>query len=163
MVRHRCSSSAWTVLVLEIRSISPALLRAALLGETASTSGMTHCMGLFQMDAAGGAGEVSLPLLSSNGLVGSLRMHVHVPSQGVGTCRLQIHEAETDLEGLTGMIITVRALAFERPGDARVYLEAFQILGYGPVTNSTYHRQNHYLQLDFLGLDIPLSSTCFSA
>ena len=30
---------------------------------------------------------------------------------------------------LAGMIVTVRAVAFERAGDARVYLEAFQLLG----------------------------------
>lgn len=42
------------------------------------------------------------------------------------------HPKESDLDALglsSSLIITVRALAFERAGDARVYLEAFQILG----------------------------------
>ncbi|CAK9035933.1 unnamed protein product [Durusdinium trenchii] len=141
VVLHRCCSWAWSVLVLELRSLSPTLLRAALLGEQASTArSVTHCMGLLQMDPRGGAGEVSLPLLgrpeqgssresSTFGLVGMLRMHVHAPVEGVGTCQVRIQEVESDLDALglsSSLIITVRALAFERAGDARVYLEAFQ-------------------------------------
>ena len=38
VVLHRCCSWAWSVLVLELRSLSPTLLRAALLGEQASTA-----------------------------------------------------------------------------------------------------------------------------
>ena len=107
VVLHRCCSWAWSVLVLELRSLSPTLLRAALLGEQASTArSVTHCMGLLQMDPRGGAGEVSLPLLgrpeqgssresSTFGLVGMLRMHVHAPVEGVGTCQVRIQEVET--------------------------------------------------------------------
>lgn len=128
VVLHRCCSSSWSVLVFELRAMSPAVVRAALLGELGATSSVTMSMGLFQMDPKGGAGEVSLPLLNQDGLSGSLRMHVQAPSQGVGTCRVQIYETQTNsqVEALTGLIVTVRAVAFERAGDARVYLEAFQ-------------------------------------
>ena len=126
VVLHRCCSSSWSVLVLELRAMSPAVVRAALLGELGGTASVTLCMGFFQMDPRGGAGEVSLPLLKQDGLAGSLRMHVHAPAEGVGTCRLQVHEADSQVEALAGMIVTVRAVAFERAGDARVYLEAFQ-------------------------------------
>lgn len=49
-------------------------------------------------------GQVSLPLLNQDGLSGSLRMHVQAPSQGVGTCRVQIYETQTNsqVEALTG-------------------------------------------------------------
>lgn len=101
VVLHRCCSSTWSVLVLELRAMSPTVVRAALLGEQGGTT-VTHCMGLFQMDPKGGAGEVSLPLLNQDGLAGSLRMHVQAPSQGVGTCRLQIYETNSQVEALSG-------------------------------------------------------------
>lgn len=102
VVLHRCCSSSWSVLVLELRAMSPAVVRAALLGELGGTASVTLCMGFFQMDPRGGAGEVSLPLLKQDGLAGSLRMHVHAPAEGVGTCRLQVHEADSQVEALAG-------------------------------------------------------------
>ena len=52
---------------------------------------------------------------------------------------------------LAGMIVTVRAVAFERAGDARVYLEAFQLLGIkdGQMDCSYRHGiiRNHIFQL----------------
>lgn len=58
VVLHRCCSSSWSVLVFELRAMSPAVVRAALLGELGATSSVTMSMGLFQMDPKGGAGEV---------------------------------------------------------------------------------------------------------
>ena len=57
VVLHRCCSPCWSVLVLELRAMSPTVVRAALLGEIGGTSSMTISMGLFQMDPKGGAGE----------------------------------------------------------------------------------------------------------
>ena len=118
MVRHRCASPSWSTLVVELRSVGVAVLRGALLG---APGPVTHGMGMLQMDMAGGQGEVLLPLLSCEGLMGSLRMHVQVPPQGVGTVRVQLLGCSSSLPQLT-----VRAVLFERFGDARSYLEAFQ-------------------------------------
>ena len=60
VVLHRCCSSSWSVLVFELRAMSPAVVRAALLGELGATSSVTMSMGLFQMDPKGGAGEVGV-------------------------------------------------------------------------------------------------------
>lgn len=96
----------------------------AFLGPAAGQA-VTHGMGMLQMDMAGGQGEVLLPLLSPEGLIGSLRMHVHVPAQGVGSLRVRLHGSSMEVPQAT-----VRAVVFERPGDARTYLEAYQPLGY---------------------------------
>ncbi|CAJ1351340.1 unnamed protein product [Effrenium voratum] len=126
---HRCCCPAWQVLILELRSLSPAVFRAAVLGagESFGTVPVTCGMGFFQMAPEGGAGEVSVPLLGSSPdepVVGSVRVHVTAPEGGVGLTAVRVLEAELLVQELD--LATVRVLAFERLGDAKMHLEAFQ-------------------------------------
>ncbi|CAE7240736.1 unnamed protein product, partial [Symbiodinium microadriaticum] len=130
LVAHRFCCPAWSVFVMELRAVTPVVLRAALLGETLSASQEVLGMGLFQMSPEGGHGEISLPLLGAvrqETLLGSLRLRIGIPVHGIGACSVEVCETfDVEVGELFGCIVTVKVIAFERPGDARMHLEAFQ-------------------------------------
>lgn len=66
-----------------------------------------------------------MPLLGSSPdepVVGSVRVHVTAPEGGVGLTAVRVLEAELLVQELD--LATVRVLAFERLGDAKMHLEA---------------------------------------